>query len=604
MASANIKNVKQNISRMIAQDATEDEIDLYIAGLGLTVDDLQESKHTLERASAQTVGGVIGGAVSGGNPMGIALGSGIAGQAHDLMKEAQGKKLPEPLITRSVGATGDVLLDAISPVALSKGIYLGKKVGAPVLSKVGKWVGKSKASPQPPPLKTFTEIGVKPSPGTVTGKKSLQIAENALSDFPFSATPIQRSAQKNIAELRTSLQFLAKEYGPVLSQEEMGVLLKSGAAKEIDRLSDPVVGVFEKLYGFLGREIGTDPQSVSNTTSMLKTIIKESESGPDSSIGMLAKELVGKAKASGGGLPFEALKKFRTKWGEMLKDPTLVSTRNIQQGDLKRLYGAITLDMEDAALKSGPKAHAKWRAVNKYFQTKMTRDVPILESIIKKGYPEEVQNVLMQSSAKGGSRLRLLRKQMSQREWDAVSGTVLGDMGYATPSAQDYTGKAFSVESFMTRWSKLSTPAKRALFKGGRYEPLAKELDNFVKVAGSMKEVQKIANKSKTGSVLMFFSLFSQALSGGGIGAAAGGTTGAISGALAGMGFAIGAPKITAKLLMSPKFVRWLAGGIKIAKTKPDAMAVHLGRLMVLRHRENMREDVDNIIRGFLEKEE
>lgn len=544
-----------------------------------------------ERIGYQTLGGMVGGALTGGNPMGIGLGSSMAGQVSDLIKEKTGQRPPEPLLKRSKTAAEDFLLDVISPVALSKGLYGVKKIGR------GIFKGPVTRLHQPAGMARHQKFGTRPSAGAATRSGALQRTEAALAQYPFSTRPLTINAQYNVEQLKTATEVLAREYGDVLSREEIGVLLKSGAKGVIEG-QDKIWG---KLFSRLAKDIGDQPVSINNTKEMLITLVKESQVGPSSGIGDLAQEVVKKARTGGGGLPWESIKKFRTKIGDMMRDPYLVTTRNIQQGDLKRLYGALTQDMEEAALRAGPKVHARWRAANKYFEVKITRDLPIIEAIMKKQYPEEVLDLVMQSSRKGASRLRLLRKQLGKKEWNALAGTTIENLGRATPGMQDASGGMFSIRTFLTNWNRLSFTAKKTLFGGTKHAALWRDLDDLARVASDFKELDRLANTSNTGSVLSFFSLMSA------FGGVAGGAMGGIQGA-AQMGATAGtlslAPYGIAKLLTNSKFVRWAANGFKIAKANPSAMSTHLGRLMVLRMEEDVKPYLDELIsKGILNQE-
>jgi hypothetical protein len=613
------QSIKRSVAQMLQGGASEQEIDLYLSTYGMTAQDLPVSdKYTMGRAGYQTLGGMMGGVTAAefgvtapAIPAAVGLGSAIGGQIYDLTKEHRGEKVPETLAERAKSAQADFLLDVVSPAAINAGIYGVKKT----FGYIGQ---KAKKAFKPAEYWVYKKFGVEPSAATATRSKGLAVAEHALGDFPMTSDILQTHAQKNIEELTIANRYLAQEYGPILSKEEIGVLLKKASPGVLDKYST----IYDKLFSRVSEDINTAlaksaftkqkfgiPREVhsavipiKNTVGMLKTIIGESKLGPTSGVGKLAQELIRKAKSAGGGLTWNAIKKHRTKIGDMMRDPALVSTRNIQSGDLKRLYAALTQDMEAAAMAAGPKTHAKWRAANKYFEIKLTRDIPIIEDIIKKQYPEEVFDIVMRSSKKGGSRLRLLRKQLSPKEWDAIAGTVLGKLGVETAGAGTTLEPMFSPSTFMTRWKGLSEPAKRQLFKGTRYAKLVPELNDFVRVAGDMKAVEKLANTSRTGSVLMFFGLWQSGASalGGATGAALGGVGGAAVGAGSFYASSIAVPRLTAKLLVNPKFVRWLNQGIKIAKHNPNAMSTHLGRLMYLRFREDIQEDVDNIITSFL----
>lgn len=595
--------VKKNMMQMLREGANQTELDLYVASMGLTPDDLKEDKHTLERAGYQALGGMAGGAVASpgvvSTPVGIGLGSAFGGQVYDLKEELLGKKVKETLPEKMISGAEDFVLDVISPIALSKGIYGIKKVGGAV-------VGKARGIFRPAEYDVYKKFGIKPTAALATQSKGIAAAEHALGDFPLSADILQKRAQENITSLDFASKFLAREYGEVLSREELGILLKKASPNVLSRYDE----IYDKLFTFVGRDIGSNPQPIENTVQMLRKLVRESQTGPSSGVLNLAKEMASKARPIPSlqrsmtneplveGLPWESIKKYRTKIGEMMRRPELVTTRNIQSGDLKRLYGAMTADMEKMAIGAGEKTHARWRAANKYFELKLNRDVPILEEIIKKKYPEEVYDIVMKSSPKGPSRLKLLKKQLSDNEWSAVVGTVLGELGTQTPGAATTAQRIFSPQTFMTNWSKISTQAKNILFRGKEYGGLVKELDDFVKVAGDMKQIEQLANKSRTGSVLMFYGLFQSAAGMGG--AIVGGASGFATVTALGV-TTVGLPRITAKLLTNEKFVRWINKGFQIAKSDPAAMSTHLSRLMVLRFRPDVQEDVDNLIRSILE---
>lgn len=541
----------------------------------------KSSSFDLARAGFQMLGGMVGGAVAspGGitTPVGIGLGSSMGGQAYDRAKELLKAKEPDTAIEAGKVAAEDFVLDVISPIALSKGVYAAKKIGGAALNKVRSGIFPAKD------LSKFQQFGVKPTAATATGSKGFGIIESALGDFPLSSRPLQQSAKENMEALKFSSEYLAKEYGPILTKEEMSRLVQGGARGAMDRLDD----VYGKLFRRVAEQIGDNPQALGNTRDILTKFAQEASTGPESGIMKIGTDILQKADAQGGGLAFESLKKFRSKVGDMMKDPSLISTRDIQSGDLKRLYGALTQDMEQAAKAAGPKAHASWRAANKYFEISINQKVPILEEIVKKGYSEDAYNIVMRASEKGGSRLRTLRRQMPNDEWNAVSGTIFGNLGGE--------GTTFSANTFLTNWKKLSPEAKTALWAGTKHQGLYKQINEFASVAGDFKSIEALANKSKTGSVLMFFSLYGAL--GGAVGGIAGrGAGGAISGATT-LASLSAIPYATAKLFTSQPFVRWLTQGMQIAKTNPNAMSVHLGRLFVLREKENIRDEIDDVIR-------
>jgi hypothetical protein len=125
------------------------------------------------------------------------------------------------------------------------------------------------------------------------------------------------------------------------------------------------------------------------------------------------------------------------------------------------------------------------------------------------------------------------------------------------------------------------------LFGGLRYRDLPPELDNLVRVVSSLKEVEKLTNTSNTASHLIAFTTL-QTLGGALTGFAVGGE-GAASG-IAGAASFIVAPRLAAKLITSPAFVKWLTTPI----TSSTGILAHVGRLAGIAVAEpELREAID-----------
>jgi hypothetical protein len=267
----------------------------------------------------------------------------------------------------------------------------------------------------------FKEFGVTPTVAEMTGSRAATIAENALGDFPFTSSYFQKHAKKSLEELKFANKLIAEDFGGagegILTRQEEGTLLREGAEKAIGGLKE----IYGKVFDFVGKGVGTQPLPITNTATLLNDMTSRVGKEPiNKNVLSIAGDVMKSAEMQGGGIPWEILKKWRTEVGDLLKDPMKLSQRDLNTGQLKQLYSAMTQDMEDAALKAGPQVHARWRAADKYFQVSMTRDVPLLEQIVSKGYDEEIRAAVMQSSKDGGSRLKVLKRRLSPDEFNAV----------------------------------------------------------------------------------------------------------------------------------------------------------------------------------------
>lgn len=598
--------LQRQVADMIKQGKGQEEIDSYLRKSGVSKEELLADKYTIGRTGAQTLGGMAAGRLSP-TPTGIALGGAMAGQAYDLAAEALGKKVPETLGERISTAAQDFSLDVISTPALSQGIYAAKKMANYGAEAFRELMPKPKTD-----LVKFREFGVTPTVAEMTGSRSATIMENALSDFPFTSSYFQKHAKKSLDELKFANRLIAEDFGGagqgLLTKQEEGMLIREGSEKAIGKLKE----IYGKVFDWVGQGVGTQPLQISNTATFLNDMTGRVGKEPvNQNVLKIAQDVMNAGALQGWnqptgnamrGIQWEDLKKWRSEVGELLKNPLMLSQRDMNTGQLKQLYSAMTQDMEDAALKAGPDVHARWRAADKYFQVSMTRDVPLLERIVSKGYDEEIRAAVTQSQKDGGSRLKVLKRRLSPEEFDAVVATELGTMGKAVPNAQDATGDVFSINTFMTKYMGLSPEAKKVMFGGTQHAELAKQLDRFAEVSSALKDVDRLANKSKTGSVLGFLSIFSA------MGATTGGVMSEDTGAGIAKGAAMGsslilAPRMLSRMMTSPKFVEWLSDGIKVAKSNPNNMSTHLARLMYLRFEPEIQEGVNDIIVSQLKKQ-
>jgi hypothetical protein len=224
----------------------------------------------------------------------------------------------------------------------------------------------------------------------------------------------------------------------------------------------------------------------------------------------------------------------------------------------------------------------------------MNLSAQTMNKIAKFDSDEKAFKYAMSSSRDGGTGLARLRRNFTPEEWDVVAASVLNRMGLATPGAQNAAGDAFSVNTFLTNWSKMAPEAKQALFGGKRYEAIASDLDSLINVMGSLKGVEKFANTSNTGRVVVTYMAL-QALGGALVGAAAGegaGVGGTGTG-IAGVAATVLAPRAAAKLITNPKFVKWLIEPASDAKS----LSAKIGRLSaVTEAAPEIREEVHQFL--------
>jgi hypothetical protein len=302
-------------------------------------------------------------------------------------------------------------------------------------------------------------------------------------------------------------------------------------------------------------------------------------------------------RVTGGALPFDVVRKIRTRIGSELDRPDLSGYRPGEDAHMARLYGALKEDLYGAAAQAGPDAVKKLQLHDRYVRF-MRNDadgrVPPLETlqkIIDTGTDAQAYAYAMQGSKDGAQRLIRLRASMKPEDWDVVAATVYDQLGRALPGRQSATalGEAasdFSVSTFLTNWNRLQqNGSAKAIFSGTRYRDLQQPINDLAKVVSGLKDAEKMANTSGTARSNAVITLFT-ALGGsagaylGGDATTAGGAGLGAAAALTGGGFG------AAKLLTNRTFVRWLSTTAKVVMNQPTALRAQIARLYTVAEQE------------------
>lgn len=222
---------------------------------------------------------------------------------------------------------------------------------------------------------------------------------------------------------------------------------------EIEKLIPPGthVGVSSTL-GTL-RELTSPVAGAENTTATLV----------NPKLAAIRSGLEADIKAAGSeSLPYSVIKQLRTKIGEQIEwGPFSTDPAN---GQLKRLYSALTADLSNGAASVSPKAAAAVRAANAAYAASKEQQ-KILNTVLQKaGGPEKVFSSLISGTKEGATTLKQVLSAIDQPSRNVLAASALQRMGRATPGAQDASGAVFSPETFLTNWNRMSAEAREALF--------------------------------------------------------------------------------------------------------------------------------------------
>jgi hypothetical protein len=247
------------------------------------------------------------------------------------------------------------------------------------------------------------------------------------------------------------------------------------------------------------------------------------------------------AEASQNGIGWQAVRQLRTEIGNALGEAR-GSLADESRARLKRLYGALTEDMDAAAQSAGPEARSAWKRANNFYKRGAQRIEKDLDKAITADSPERAFEAFSAMTKKGSSqanakRLYRIKSSMPDREWRTVSASIIDRLGRATDGAQNAAGDAFSPSTFLTKWNKMTPEARSVLLP----PEARKEMTKLARVAESAKDARAERNFSNTGTV--------------------------VTGATAGAGFAtspittasiLGGSWVSGKVLTSPAVLRAL----------------------------------------------
>ncbi|ALN79511.1 hypothetical protein [Lysobacter antibioticus] len=440
----------------------------------------------------------------------------------------------------------------------------------------------------------FNALGANPSAGQASGNRMVQGVENLLAGAPTSTGVMTRFAERQADDIGEGLQTAAERLSPRASAERAGRAVEKGT----ETFANNTKAMKKALYWQADQFIpGATPMPLTRTQRALQELTTP-VTGAEATTGSLIKPRmqqmaddvkadIAAAQAAGGtGIPYEAVKKIRSEIGEQLSDFSLSVDR--PTAELKRLYAALSQDLEEAARAAGPQAERAARRANNYTRAVADRLEQVQRVIDKNGGPEQVFNSAMSGTRDGGTTLRAVMQSLPKEGQQALTAAVIKRMGLATPGAQDAAGDVFSSGTFMTNWSKLSPEAKRSLFDRYR-KGFSENMDRIARVASNIKEGTKVyANPAGTANRGVAFA-YATALAASLLDPTFVSTGGLLAGGLS--------ANLGARLLTNPTAVEWLAK----ATAMPKGSAVSQLQLLARMGEARGDEDATQIARELRE---
>jgi hypothetical protein len=247
---------------------------------------------------------------------------------------------------------------------------------------------------------------------------------------------------------------------------------------------------------------------------------------------------------AGGTLSVNDARQFRTDIGEMRSGSYGPNTPNQRQ--LRDVYDALTGDLKVAAITKSDQALKDFNKADRWYAAALKRRDNLAK--LAGSTPENVfQDLTKMAQTKGAkadfTKLAQVRRSVGDESWNDFVATAIEEAGKPNPGQASVLENypQFSPNKLVTWYESLSPGGKKLMFDGTGKAQWAKAMDKLVEVADAQKEIEKLANTSGT------------TRAGVQIAAAAGLVSAPIPTILTGLS-AVGAEK----LIMNPRFVRWL----------------------------------------------
>ena len=328
-------------------------------------------------------------------------------------------------------------------------------------------------------ISDFRAVGANPSVGQATGNRRTQGLEGMLSGAPTSGGRLAGFAEKQASDIGSGLQRKAEQFFPNASAERAGTAVNNGA----ETFAGNVKATRKALYWQADKLIpGNTSLPLSNTRRTLAELVTPTRGAEATTGGIISPQIKAIAdnvaadlEANGGVMPYEAIKKLRSLIGPksaatLVPDPDAAA--------YKRLYGALSKDMEEAARQQGGDAWQAMKRANTYTKASADRLEQVQRVVDKNGGPEKVYNAVMSGTQDGGTTLRAVMQSLPKEGQRAMTAAVIKRMGLATAGAQGAAGETFSAQTMLRKWNNVSDEAKRALFD--RHGPaFSKDMDRI-----------------------------------------------------------------------------------------------------------------------------
>jgi len=281
----------------------------------------------------------------------------------------------------------------------------------------------------------FSKLNIDGTAATLTGRPSVANLEESLGGSLFAADIIGASRDKLLKQLSDTTDKIANKFGaPAGSKEEVGAVIRQGALAAFDKIEDKKTKLYDAAYDAAG-SVNVNFQNLRTLKAELESELAQAPQSLKGSLGPAIAQIdviLKDAAQNNGLLPLQAMRSVRTALGKTIGKPIPGAIRIMKQGDerLPSIYKSLTADISEAVSDASPDAARLLRRADDYTRFTAKENLAVIDKISKRGLDSQVFDFAVFGSAKGGQRIRDVFKNLSRDERDAVSSSVISQLGY------------------------------------------------------------------------------------------------------------------------------------------------------------------------------
>lgn len=368
-------------------------------------------------------------------------------------------------------------------------------------------------------VKAADILGVSPSMGTATGNKAVATLENLVANLPGGAAAIDMARTTEREGLNAAVDGIKSDLGFTGSSSELGDEIQQGVKQYISDFKSESNELYDKLFkAFQSRdkiatpEFGKALQEIADkfkdeplmAARLDNKFIKDLAAAYGE-----AEKIVGDAEkqdilysltgnTQNGAISVHSARALRQTIYDAITDK-VSALKDVSSGELSRLYGALTEDLNSHMAQLGGDALKLWDEANSHYALGAQAIKESLGSIDAAKTGDAVYTQLF-GDASGAMRvppkqkIASLMQVLPEETQRKITAEVIHRAGLESAGVAGAEGRRFNPATFLTNWNKLSPEVRDLLFNSD----LRESLDALATYSGALKNLGKTANHSNT----------------------------------------------------------------------------------------------------------